>query len=152
MDREYEGEMYIELERANEMPTEFHKFKENDYSVTLPENEFNNAIGDYKNEIKKVDGKWCLVKYIKELILDGTENWGRETTAIGKRFILDLNEAIISNSNNSPTALCTHFGLGKDGSTWGELNLFVIYQLANFRRLAFGSFDNINEISEWKAI
>lgn len=43
-------------------------------NISLPPNEFNNGIGEYKNKIKKIDGKWCLVKYIKELILDGTEN------------------------------------------------------------------------------
>lgn len=139
------------IKTVEEMP-EFRKYQSKDYNIILPEGNFNNSLGNRSNYISKINNKWCLVNYIKNLVLDGSENWKSETTSIGKRFVLDLNEAEVANSNKNPIALCTHFRLGKDSSTWGELNLFVIYQLENFRRLAFGSFDDISEISEWKVI
>lgn len=149
---EFEEVMLVEGTHTAETMPEYEPFEGEEYNVILPEGDFNNAIGDFKNEVKKIKDRWCMVNYIKKLVLDGTENWRPETTSVGKRFFLDLKEAVVANSNKNPTALCTHFSLGKDGSTWGELNLFVIYQLENFRRLAFGSFDNISEASEWKAI
>ncbi len=112
MDQEYEGQMYIELERTNIMPTEFHKYQTMDYSVNLPEGQFNGAIGDNYNEIKKIDGKWCLVKYIKELILDGTENIVFNTTipiTKNSHFFCSTNLTNIKKIGNDPLPSISNF-------------------------------------------
>lgn len=71
MDQEYEGQMYIELERTNIMPTEFRKYQALDYSVNLPEGQFNGAIGEYPDKIYANNRQ---NKAIQKLVLDGTEN------------------------------------------------------------------------------
>ena len=119
-------------------------------NISLPENEFNNAIGDYKGEIKKIDAKWCLVKYIKELVLDGTENWNANSTNKGYRYVLNLENAQIANTNNQ-AALCTHFKLGANAGTWNNLNVFNIYDVSG-KALAFGSFTDISSVNDWKNI
>lgn len=102
---DFEEIMLVEGTFTEETMPVYEPYEGEDSSVVLPEGQFNNGIGDYKNEIKKIDGKWCLKKYIKELILTGDEKIVLNTSiGISKNnlFIMELNLKLKKKVDNSP--------------------------------------------------
>lgn len=84
---------------------DYRPFKGYNKEIFLPEGQFKGAIGDYYNEIKRIDGKWCLKKYIKELILTGDEKIYLNTSiGISKNnlFMMELNLKLKKKVDNNP--------------------------------------------------
>lgn len=77
--KEYNEDIYIELEISDKQPTQFQKYEATDISITL-ENGFNGALKDYYNEIKKIDGKWFLLNKFAHYVLDGVSS-GKKITS-----------------------------------------------------------------------
>ena len=79
----------IMIESGSSM-TSYEPYQSQSKPLNLGELEYN-AIGDYKDEFVKVDGKWYLKKTIDKKVLNGSENWNKSSSYQGSFYGAVLN-------------------------------------------------------------
>lgn len=103
-------------------------------------------IEDYQDYIYKESGKWFLHKEINKMILNGNEQWGKNST----RFSLTLT----GYGNGTKPILCTHFIPTDDWDYHNTQNYTIIFfrdeQWANARlSINDSDFSTVNDFKNW---
>ena len=143
LEKEYNEDIYIELEISDKQPTQFQKYENIDINVAIE----NGAIGKSFDIINKETN--FQNKVIKEVIFSGDENWGMNYGV--SMFGLEFSEIDFNTDNK--IAFCNYFKFNEVNSgIYNTLkdNEFALQLSQGFKKIFFKSLKYTTK-AEWKA-
>lgn len=138
----------FQLEKAigeNPTPTEYEPYRSNITNINMEDKKLC-SIGDVEDELI-IDsmGKVKIKKYIDEIVLDGSEDWGGDTVATNSyRYYIRLANASQSDTTHN-LAYCSHFTLLPQGGTTTNIGFTIINSTLYIRLSLTG-----NDLADFK--
>lgn len=140
----------IQIEEGSES-TSYEPYKEKIINVDLKGNNLcSNKDETIKDELLVENGKAKIYKKIKEVVLDGSENWIKSGGSNSSRFVASLE---ITNIMKTKTfnALCNYFTYNIEFGI-AKFHLFNTNTDGTARFIAFGvDASTISDLTQWKA-
>ena len=140
----------IQIEEGSES-TSYEQYQEKIINVDLKGNNLcSNKDKSVKDELLVENGKAKIYKKIKEVVLDGSENWIKSGGSNSSRFVASLE---ITNIMKTKTfnALCNYFTYNIEFDI-AKFHLFNTNTDGTARFIAFGvDASTISDLTQWKA-